>query len=353
MCKRKYPQDWKIHRFQSISSRDNKEVAYELELIEFEFSNKTAPILFIVPGYFQNAFIFDLLPENLISLARYINDHFNFHIFCLHPNGIGNSDYVKKSNLDDIAIDDIGGALKLLKSSYTKRIFALGHSNGSITLQCYFGGLSRQTGKTVFSETVSKDRQIGIDGLLLFAGNVCMTDDDENSQLKKLSKIGKRSRFLLRSLGWINACLLTKFISPTKLFGRLSIAFWKLWSFLYHLENVSPEARKALYNKTLDGTSAATLIQYSKGVLSGCIRTEGDDKYSNALSQIKIPTAQVTFELDPLAVPSTTKRDNFSLIGSEEKKFFVIPNQGHEDFMMVSDFHDIVIDPIKFVIQQT
>jgi len=272
-------------------------------------------------------------------------------MFCLHPNGIGNSDYVKKSNLDDISIDDIGEALKVLKCSYTKPIFALGHSNGSITLQSYFGGLTREAGKTVFSKAASKHRQIGIDGLLLFAGNVCMTDDDENSQLNKLSKIGKRSRFLLRSLGWINACHLTKFISPTKLFGRLSIAFWKLWSFLYHLENVSPEARKVLYNKTLDGTSAATLIQYSKGVLSGCIETTEGDKYSNALANIKIPTVQVTFEFDPLAVPSTTKRDNFSLIGSEKKKFFVIPNQGHEDFMMVHEFHNIVTEPIQFLIQ--
>ena len=150
-------------------------------------------------------------------------------------------------------------------------------------------------------------------------------------------------------MGWINARLLTRFISPTKLFGGLSAAYWKFWSFLYHIENVSKESRKALYNQSLDGTSAATLIQYSNGVLQGCIKTTAGIPYCDGLKNITIPCAQVCFGLDPLAVPHTTERDSFSKIGSQKKKFFTLEDQGHEDFMMNGDFHEDVDPALLFL----
>lgn len=349
MCKRTYPDDWTNRKLQAISTKKKENKPYELELIEFEFSDKDGPVLLMVPGYFQNAFVFDLLPEESVSIARYIARHFNFHIYVLHPNGIGESNYIKKSDLDDIAIDDIHAAVEILKASHNKPLYVMGHSNGSITLQTYFGGLSREDNGNAFNSVLASHRQDGIDGMILFAGNVCMTDDDDKSELKKTSRIGKRITFLLRTLGWINACLLTRVVSSTKIWGRLSVAFWKLWSFLYHIDNVSKEVRKELYNRTLDGTSAATLIQYSKGVVGGCIQTTKGINYSEGLQNIKIPTVQVTFGLDPLAVPGPTKRDNFSKIGSARKQFYAFEGKGHEDFMMVKDYHSVVLEPFQFL----
>ena len=74
--------------------------------------------------------------------------------------------------------------------------------------------------------------------MYLFAGNVSMTDDNAKSRLKKTSRFAASIKFILKGLGWINARLLTRFISPTKIFGGLSVAYWKFWSLLYHIENV-------------------------------------------------------------------------------------------------------------------
>lgn len=346
---RKYPADWTARKFQHISTRNNEENPYELELVEFNFSDSEAPILLMVPGYFQNAFVFDLLPKDNISIARYIAKHFHYHIFVLHPNGIGRSDYIRKSDLDDIAIDDIAGAISILKVSHNKDIYLMGHSNGAISIQTYLSGLTRSKTGNIFEPVISQKRQSDISGALLFAGNVCMTDDDEESELKKTSRFGIRIRFMLNRLGWINAKLLTRFISPTKLFGKISVAYWKVWEFLYHIDNVEKETRKALYNLTLDGTSAATLIQYSEGVVGGCIRTTGNIKYSEGLKNIHIPIVQTTFELDPLAVPNTTKRDGFNNISSDLKLFVAIPQQGHEDFMMNKNMHNAVNSSFEFI----
>ncbi len=353
MCKRTYPDDWTSRKLQAQSTKQKKEKAYELELIEFDFSQKEGSVLLMVPGYFQNAFVFDLMPEHDVSIARHIAKTFGLHIYVLHPNGIGGSDYIRKSDLDDIAIDDIHAAIEVLKASHDKPLYVMGHSNGSITLQTYMAGLSREDNGNTFNPLLASQRQENIDGMILFAGNVCMTDDDENSELKKTSKFGTRITFFLKTLGWINACLLTKVVSPTKIWGRLSVAFWKLWKFLYHIENVTKEAKKELYNRTLDGTSAATLIQYSHGVLGGCIQTTAGVNYFEGLKHIHIPTVQVTFGLDPLAVPGPTKRDNFDRIGSHRKQFFAFDNQGHEDFMMVKEYHEFVNEPFEFLINQT
>ncbi len=347
---RVYPMDWSPRKFEHISTRNNRETLYELELIEFNFSDSNAPILLMVPGYFQNAYVFDLLPEAHISLARYIADTFLFHIFALHPNGIGNSDYIKKSDIDDIAIDDIVGAVSVLRNSYKKKIYLLGHSNGAISIQSYLAGLTRSESGNIFDTNVSQERQADIAGAILLAGNVCMTDDAKKSSLKKSALFGLKVKFILRSIGWINARLLTRFISPTKFFKRISVAYWNIWKFLYQIKNVSSESREALYTLTLDGTSAATLIQYSKGVVAGCIRTTAGIDYSAGLPNIQTPTVQVTFEFDPLAVPGPTERDSFSRIGTNKKKFFAINNQGHEDFMMVKDFHHVVKEPITYLL---
>lgn len=346
---RVYPSDWTVRKFQHISTKHKEEKPYELELIEFNFSNADGPILLMVPGYFQNAFVFDLLLEQNISLARYLSTHFNYHMFVLHPNGIGNSDYIKKSNLDDIAIDDIAGAISVLSVSYKKDIYLMGHSNGAISIQCYLGGLTRSESGNRFDANVSKHRQANISGAFLFAGNVCMTDDNPQSSLQKVSRFGLRISFLLKRLGWINALLLTRFISPTKIFGKMSVAYWKLWGFLYHIPNVGRDSRKALYNLTLDGTSAATLLQYSQGVLNNSIRTTAQVEYKEGLKNIEIPISQTTFGLDPLAVPAQTKRDNFSQFGSKDKTFIIIPDQGHEDFMMVAAFHSVVHDSFTII----
>ncbi len=334
------------------SSKNLKD--YKLELVEFinGKSGSENEVALFVPGYFQNAYSWHLLPEKGISIVDYLSKKYPFKFYSIQPNGIGKSDYVKKSNTDDIAIDDISYAVYYLQKKYNKKIYLIGHSNGSITLQAYLGGLSRspilkknKKGKikkissNVFNEKIANSRQKLVKAVGLSAGNICMTDDDNGTGLDSMAKFGLKIKWLNKRIGWINAKLLTKFLSPTKIFKKWSFAYHKFWEFLYHRENVSDEARKALYDKTLSGTSANTLVQYSEGVVNGCIRATSGQTYQEGLRNINVPVFQMTYDLDPMAVPEYTKKDDFDHINSVEKEFIAFPNQGHEDFMMNAKYH--------------
>ncbi len=348
-----YSANQKSLMIKAKSSKNQKN--YQLEIIEFlnKVDGKQGEVLLFVPGYFQNAYSWDLLPEKGISIVDYLSKKYPFKFYSLQPNGIGKSDYVKRSDTDDIAIDDIDHAVKFLEKKYKKKIYLFGHSNGSITLQAYLGGLKRGNSYTknkrgkiktrsanYFSESLAKKRQTKIKAVGLSAGNICMTDADDGTQLDSLSKFGVRIKAINKRLGWINAKILTRFLSPTRgPFKKWSLAYHKFWEFLYHRDNVSEEAMKALYDKTLSGTSAPTLVQYSEGVVSGCIRNTSGQTYQEGLKNINIPAFQMTYSLDPMAVPEFTKKDDFDHINSLDKEFIAFENQGHEDFMMNAKYH--------------
>ncbi len=329
------PQDWKSHIYKATSSKTNR--SYDLELIEFiTKDDNDKDLLLLIPGYFQNAHSFDLIPEKEISVMRYLHRNLKMHTFVLHPNGIGKSDHVKKSNLDDIAIDDIGNAINFLKK-YNKNIYIFGHSNGGITSQAYLGGLTRSARGNIFSEKIAIERQEEIKAIAISGGNVCISDSRDLKLRRNIKKISKPSRGLINNLGWINAEVMTKFLAPSGLFGKKSIAYSKIWEFLYHRDNVSKEAMKALYDKTIEGTSAKSLVQYIDAIHSDGIYSEGGDPYKRGLFNIKIPFIQMTYELDTMADPTATKKDNFDQVSSKVKEFHEFKNQGHEDWMMAED----------------
>jgi len=337
--------DWKSHIIKSKSGLTNK--SYDLELIELEGNDDADGIVLLIPGYFQNAYSFDLMPEKNISVMRYLADKMGLKIFVLHPNGIGKSEYVRKSTIDDIAIDDIDTAVKFLKK-LKKKLFTMGHSNGAIALQAYLGGLDRSGRGNIFDEEVSKLRQKQFEGIAISAGNVCMTDTRNLKVYSFARNTGRNLKGIINHLGWINGEILTKVLAPTKFFGKRSIAYSKVWQFLYNRKNVSKDAMKALYDLTIEGTSARSLVQYIEAINSECIYSGGGDPYYRGLYNIELPIIQLTYEVDSLADPTATKRDNFGRFSSENKKFFMFPNQGHEDFMMSAIEQENLKEVVKF-----
>ncbi len=337
--------DWKSHIIKSKSGLTNK--TYNLELIELEGNDDAESILLLIPGYFQNAYSFDLMPEKNISVMRYLAEKLKVKIFVLHPNGIGKSEYVKKSLIDDIAIDDIDTAVKFLKK-LRKKLYTMAHSNGAIALQAYLGGLDRSGRGNIFDEEVADLRQKQFQAVAISAGNVCMTDTRNLKVYDFAKNTGRKLQGLIKHLGWINGEILTKILSPTKIFGKRSIAYSKLWQFLYNRENVSKDAMKALFDLTIEGTSARSLVQYIEAINSECIHSSGGDPYFRGLFNIELPIIQLTYEVDSLADPTATKRDNFARYSSKNKKFFMFPNQGHEDFMMSAIEQENLKEVVKF-----
>lgn len=344
------PHDWISHFVPMKDSRHENEALPEncrLEIIELPYA-KDAPekrgAVLLIPGLFQNAEIFDLLPEKGISFARYLMREKGLQVYFLHVRGIGRSCYPHHSSLDRHAAHDIPAALDFVarrEDGYP--LFAIGHSQGGMTLLGALSGLVACGNRKAlcFHPRVASKRQDRLAGALILASNYALSTHGRN---RKSGRLGR-------------AALLDLVVHPfSPAFDRVPATLFGLWGyfssgnsfwdFVYNPHNVTPEARRALFRRTLDSSTTPILHQFAEAVKTHDLLTEGGLSYSEALANVKLPVAIVTFEHDVFAEPVATRDDTFTKIGSEEKSFRMVPGEGHLDFAMDPARHAATAAPL-------
>lgn len=340
-AKFEYHPDWTVHKACGKDSKQKKE--YCLELIEVGNSNQDAKPVLLIPGFFQNAYIWDLLPEQGISVARYLSKKWNLRPFVLHVRGIGNSDYVPNTNMDDIAMDDIDIAVDWLKKKSSDKVYIMGHSQGSITTQAYLAGISNCVVATCFNPAKAVSRQLKVKAAGLLAGNTAMSVDRDDNHLDELANMALYLRPAFSLFDEIDVKILTRFTGP--------MANLNLWEWLYNRHNTSKEARKALYSKTVDSSSNGIIFQFAEGVRDRAIKTRTKLAYPSALPLIRLPVFQQLYADDPLAESEASLKDSFHRIGSSKKEFEILEDRGHEDFYMNKDLHSDLDTVVKFLLK--
>lgn len=334
-----YYKDWTPHKFCDKDSRLNKN--YCLELIEIPNDSPHAVPLLLIPGFFQNAYIFDLIPSQGISLARHLKEKWNFTPYILHVRGNGNSDYIERSDLDDIAIDDIGMALNYLHKKYRQKITIIGHSQGAITAQTFAAGLSHCLIAPCFNPLTALERQRKIKSIGLLAGNAAMTIHDPKNFLLDLSKVALKAAPALLRFDEIDVKTATRYTWPLGHVGP--------WKLLFNPHNVGRKARTALWTKTIDTTTSRIIYQFVKGIDGSILRTRSRIPYVSAFSLIRVPIYQQTYADDPMAQPQSTYSDSFEKIGSKSKRFEVVQDRGHEDVLLNGELHSDLDAMAKFL----
>lgn len=320
---------------------------YCLEMMEFAYRSslpKKGTVL-LIPGFFQNVHIWNLNPEDGVSVAHYLMEKFGLHPYVLHVRGIGKSDYVKDSNMDDIAIDDIPRAIEELNTLTAGPIYVMGHSQGAITAAAALSGLTRCGQKNCFKPEVAELRQSKVKKLAMLAGNLAMTIDRDDNFLLPLMKLAD-SRILrstLRAIDEIDVKLVTSLTGP--------MAFLNYWENLYLLENAPDDSRRALWKRSVDTSSAEIVIQFAEGIENRNIQCVGGTPYTKGAENLKLPIVQQTYDQDQLAESEPTRRDTFEYIGSKDKKFLVVKNRAHEDFFMNKKLHSDLDPVIEFFYQ--
>lgn len=309
-------------------------------------------IILYVPGYFQNAESFDLLPQDKISVTRYMQDLVSHQSYMLNPNGIGKSSYLRRSTLDDIVLHDISSSVDYLKKKYpTKKLILFSHSMGAITSKAYLGGLTPCSRRTnCFDPEVAKARQQKVKAAIFSAGNVCVTNDNPGNIIQILTTALFPLVPATKRMGFIPTKVFNKILFPVRQKGKKSIITHNVfWKFLYNPKNVSTKARNAIYNNTVEGASGPTMAQFYYGVKDGCLHSDYRyESYQKGLTFIKLPIFQMLYSLDGLAPPEETIRDDYRYISTpeNEKHLRIYKNQGHEDFMMSRKYHKN-LDPLK------
>jgi pimeloyl-ACP methyl ester carboxylesterase len=339
------PADWISHVVDFSDTRTplpkHSSPDARLEVIELPAPANTPikGVMLMIPGFFQNANSFDLLPEKGISVARYLSAKFGLKIYLLNIRGLGHASAGKKLALDDFPIDDIPAAIHWVATRENTKIFVFGHSQGGIMLQASLAGLDRcGLDANCFRGETAALRQSEVRAIALSGANVAMTTDNPDSQLTKIGALGKKLKGILSAT--VDRIHIRGLVRNPLLF---EFAYLKPWEFLYHRANVSGEAELALYRRTIENSWMSVVAQYVHGInKQGLAAHNGDqpgERYADALANITVPLVAVTYGLDPMAEPGTTERDDFNRLGSATKHFYQNAVQGHEDFMMNSAMH--------------
>lgn len=325
------PADWQAHRLCGADTRPDAETGdYCLEVIELTTRPKRVRAhALLVPGMLQNAWSFDVLPEEGISFARNLVKH-GVQVWIFHVRCIGRSDCPEDSNLDDIVVDDLPRAVDFVADQAGEPIIVIGQSQGSITLQGYLAGLTREGDGVRFDTGIARERQARIHSAGLFTGSVALTGPSR--RIPAASQLGLTFGGVLRLL-----------------FDDLSLGWWAArfgpgmphdaHTIVFRPELVSDDAARALYQRTVDATTVGIGLQLAEGVAKGGIRS-GEVRWLDHLENIQVPVVQTVFGLDPLSDPVGTWRDSFSRIGSPQKRLKRVRNQSHEDWMLNRAFHD-------------
>ncbi|MBD65543.1 MAG: hypothetical protein CME62_10070 [Halobacteriovoraceae bacterium] len=312
-----------------IDSRLNRYYCLELIKIATDTKNQKQPLL-LIPGLLQNGNIFDLDPDNNISLARYLAQKFNLDIYIMNPRTVGKSDYLPRTNLDDLAIDDINIVVNSLYSIYQQKLVVIGHSQGAITLGAYASGLTRCETHNCFNKKRAQFRQQKLKGLGFLAGYTKL-ELEENSPIRVASKTYQ----FVRPTLFFNDKL------PIKILAKVfrSLGHVNIFDLVVNEDNVSDEAKVMLLKNTVDATSVGILDQFTQGVLAGELMSIGFESYTNALENIKVKVYQHANGADPVSPAELIQNVSFPKIGSEQKILEVFPIQGHEDVFLNPTLH--------------
>jgi len=314
-------------------SRYTCDESHCLEIVKLDYAS-TIPVkgvAVLVPGFFQNGADFDLIPEQGISFARYLMKEKGLQIYFVHVRGIGNSDVVPHSNLDDIAMDDLPAAFKYVSELEHQKVIVIGHSQGGITSKAAISGLDHCGSLDCFNTATAANRQKYIRGILSIGANQSMS-----------TRFHKEILPFMGSMGWFLRSLTSRFADYvparellTAFPAEKKIAFLKFWSFLYTPAAVSRDARTAIMENTLDGSSIGIINQYADGIHNGGLRNSSGEAYVDALKNIHVSIAEVAFENDFFSPPEETYDDTVLKLDPRFRAFFSFPNQAHEDFMML------------------
>jgi pimeloyl-ACP methyl ester carboxylesterase len=323
------PDDWVSHAVCGPDTRPGKGEDYCLEVVEIgERPERPRGAVLLIPGMFQNGQVFDLLPDDGVSFARWMIREVGVAVYLLHVRGIGGSDYPPRSTLDDIAIDDVPRAIAFVAEREATDVVAIGHSQGAMVLQGALSGLTRCSGGPCFDAAVAEARQAPVRSLGLFTGNPALTGLD--ARFSALTFAGVLvfgpGRYALDRID----------VRPFLPIGQ-RLATPALVDFLYLPGTVAPEVVEALMTQTVEATTSGIVAQLVRGAVDGGLETASGERWADHLVHVAVPVVWTTFDRDPLSMPLQTWRDGYARLGTAQRKFKRVRGQAHESFLLDPD----------------
>jgi hypothetical protein len=327
-----------------------------------------ARAVILLPGFTQNALIYDLFPGGA-SLAEYLWTR-GFDVWMVHPRGTGESGgRCEHASLDDYAAADIPAIISFVARKVPAPPILVGHSQGGITsILSMMGAEFQDDGRIRLSDDAAARRQGTLGGLVAIGAFPSFVYKDE-APLQRLVRrgvpvlgieipLGPLLR-LVRPLPFLGVpvtarlrramlsrsalrVLLYPLYAVLEIAGRLP-----LWEFLYHIPNVSVAARRQVLFATIDGTFTGILAQYYDAIHDSTMRSsDGTVDYSKEYGRLRLPISIISMELDGFVDEPSMVELMFDGVSSKVKFNRYIPGEGHEDPFMIPSTFPLVFESI-------
>ena len=348
----------------------------QVTLNGYRMPNEGMQPVILWPGFYQNGFCFDLIP-NGGSLAEYLWRN-GLDPWVIHSRGTGGSTGRGLfCTLDDYAAFDIPMVIDYVARNAGTRPVYVGHSQGGNTaLMSLMGACKRPDGSVSLSDEQADVRQSKLKALVTLGSFLDFTFSKQSS-LQDFVKdgvivtiFGKRLRIIKSSLILKVLHILNFFPIPVSygqrekmlakrrlgtLLAPLTImlnfcARLRVWGFLYHIPNVSEEAKRYLFYRTQEGTFWGILAQHYQAIAGGAMLSfDRNVNYSANYHRLKLPVSFASMEFDALADPAEMKESMFDAVSSSEKFYTEWVGQGHEDFFMNPEYFPQALEVIRKV----
>lgn len=362
----------KTNRTINVKTYDGRHI----DLSVLRIVNEGEQPLILWPGFGQNGFVYDLMP-NGGSLGEYLWEN-DFDIWIIHSRGTGGSGGKKYSaSLDDYASSDIPTVIEYVKKQTSIKPIYVGHSQGGNTaIMSMMGTYKKWDGSVELSKKHAEDRQKKLKGLVTIGSFLDFTFS-RTSPLQEFVKKGPwlkirllSTKQLLKLLKIFLKVFRLKYI-PLNVWPKLRnvrltgekwkfifplyflldrIARLKIWKHVYHIQNVTAESRLYLFYRTIDGTFWDILNQYYQAVRYEVMKSSDERvNYSENYHLIKLPVSFVSVEYDIFADPDQMEVSMFKKVSSIKKEYTAWKQMGHEDHFMHPKYFPLVLEAIKKV----
>ncbi|MBS1913326.1 MAG: alpha/beta fold hydrolase [Bacteroidetes bacterium] len=332
--------------------------------------------LILWEGFYQNGIFFDVMPGSG-SIAEYLHAN-GYDVWILNSRGNGGSTGTHFfASMDDFAAIDIPTVIAFVTAKAGRRPVYVGHSQGGNTaLMSMMGACKKPDGEVYLSDTEARARQESLLALVTLGSYLDFTFSKPSSlqqfvrQGVVLTLFGRKfhiisSDGILKILhilkripvpvplalreAMVNSKALRIILFPLTLILNF-VSLMKTWEFLYHIPNVSREARLRLFYRTMQSTYWGILYQYQQAVkFEKMMSVDKRVNYSRHYPAVTLPISVVTMEYDTLADAEQTRVVMFPKLGSREKYFTEWMGQGHEDFVMNPDYFHQLTDAINLL----
>lgn len=309
---------------------------------KFLQSKKTKKAIVLVTAYIENGFWFQVkVGKN--SFQEFLSElGFDVYILSFIPKveKFQNSPFIKDVSFEDIVLRHLPNFHTQIAEKY-EDIHYITHSYGSTLTTCFLLGYTNKNDTYQIHAEKAKLAQKNVKSFISIAGvyKVILPDWIKIIMQKLLSTLLKlkihymplKQLNALENLPYLEEILSITKLLPPEYNPLLNPRNVNMKSFLQAVLGGGSS------NETVEATITLSGLFENWHPKNSTLKSHALENFSENLNEFHLPTLIMVGNKDTATTPHANKEFGYDLIRSEQKKFVILENYGHQDIMVAKN----------------